>query len=284
MRIVTSVDEMRRIAEEQRCGGKTVGLVPTMGSFHAGHVSLMRTARDECDYVVVSLFVNPTQFGPGEDLEDYPRDLSRDEEMATAAGVDCIFHPRVEDMYPEHYLTYVEVEGITGTLCGAARPGHFRSVATVVAKLFHIVPAHRAYFGLKDAQQVLVVRKMARDLDFDIEVVACPTVREGDGLAMSSRNIYLEPEERKAAAVLCRSLRLAEDLVARGERDPGKVIAAMRELIAEEPLVQPEYVMAVDWDLLEPVERLEGEVLIALAVRVGKARLIDNVLLDLDAS
>jgi pantoate--beta-alanine ligase len=282
MRIIASIAEMRRIVVERRSAGEVVGLVPTMGFFHQGHISLMRAAREECGYVVVSLFVNPTQFGPGEDLEDYPRDLSRDVEMASEVGVDCIFHPRAEDMYPQPYLTYVMVEEITDRLCGAARPGHFRGVATVVAKLFNIIPAHRAYFGLKDAQQVQVIRKMARDLDFDIEVIACPTVREGDGLAMSSRNVYLEPEERKAATVLYRSLQLAQELVATGEMDPEKVTGDMRALIAREPLVEPEYVVAVDWDLLTPVDRLRGRVLFALAARVGKARLIDNVLLDID--
>ena len=257
-----------------------MGLVPTMGFFHAGHVSLMRAAGEENDYVVVSLFVNPTQFGPRDDLEEYPRDLDRDAAMAEEAGVDCIFHPAVEEMYPEPYLTYVEVGGITRTLCGAARPGHFRGVATVVAKLFNIIPANRAYFGLKDAQQVQVIRKMAEDLDFDIEIVACPTQREEDGLAMSSRNLYLAPEERKAATVLYRSLQLAQRLVGEGEREPAAVIAAVRELIASEPLVQPEYVEVVDWSSLEPAGRIEGEVLIALAARVGKARLIDNVLLQ----
>jgi len=270
------------MVEEQRSAGTIVGLVPTMGFFHQGHISLMHAAREECGYVVVSLFVNPTQFAPGEDLEDYPRDLSRDVEMATEAGVDCIFHPRAEDMYSQPYLTYVTVEEITDRLCGASRPGHFRGVATVVAKLFNIIPAHRAYFGLKDAQQVQVIRKMARDLDFDIDVIACPTVRESDGLAMSSRNIYLEPEERGAATVLYRSLQLAQRLVAEGERDAEKVTGDMRDLIAQEPLIEPEYVAAVDWDLLAPVDRLRGRVLFALAARVGKARLIDNILLEID--
>jgi pantoate--beta-alanine ligase len=280
MRIVTSISETRNLVKEQQARGDRVGLVPTMGFFHEGHISLMRAAREECSYVVVSLFVNPAQFGPGEDLEDYPRDLDRDADMAEAVGVDLLFLPRVEDIYPEHYHTYVNVEEITSRLCGAARPGHFRGVATVVAKLFHIIPADRAYFGLKDAQQLLVIRKMVRDLDFDIEVVVCPTVRESDGLAMSSRNIYLEPAERSAATVLYRSLRLAEEMVRRGEKDPDKVIAAMRGLIAEEPMVRPEYVEAVDWCLLEPVDRLQGEVLFVLAARVGKARLIDNVLIE----
>jgi pantoate--beta-alanine ligase len=279
MRIITTAIKMRDAVGERRSAGKTVGLVPTMGFFHAGHVSLMRAARRDCDFVVVSLFVNPTQFGRGEDLEDYPRDLERDSAMAEEAGVDCIFHPGVEEMYPQPYHTYVELEGVSGVLCGASRPGHFRGVATVVAKLFNIVPAQRAYFGLKDAQQVWVIRKMARDLDFDIEVVACPTVREEDGLAMSSRNIYLGPEERRAAAVLSRSLGLAQELAGRGERDAAAIIMRMEELIASEPLVKPEYIEALSWELLQPVERLQGEVLIALAARVGKARLIDNVLL-----
>jgi len=265
---------------ERREAGQTVGLVPTMGFFHQGHVSLMRAAREENDFVVVSLFVNPIQFGPREDFREYPRDLDRDVEIAAQAGVDCIFHPRVEDMYPQPYLTYVEVEGVTEGLCGARRPGHFRGVATVVAKLFHIVPAHRAYFGLKDAQQVRVIQKMVEDLNFDIRIVVCPTVREEDGLAMSSRNVYLRPEERKAATVLYRSLRRAEEMVREGRREAGEVLAAVREMLDSEPLVEPEYVEAVDWEGLRPVERLEGKVLIALAARVGRARLIDNVLLE----
>lgn len=280
MRIVTAPREMTRLVTEMREAGRSVGLVPTMGFFHAGHVSLMRAAREENDFVVVSLFVNPIQFGPREDFKEYPRDLDHDVEIATQAGVDCIFHPRVEDMYPQPYLTFVEVEGITEGLCGTSRPGHFRGVATVVAKLFHIIPAHRAYFGLKDAQQVRVIQKMVEDLNFDIQVVACPTVREEDGLAMSSRNVYLRPEERRAATVLHRSLHRAEKMVREGERDARKVLSAVREMLESEPLVEPEYVEAVDWEWLRPVERLQGKVLIALAARVGKARLIDNVLLD----
>ncbi len=280
MRVVTSPQEMRSLVGEHRARGEAVGLVPTMGFFHAGHISLMRAAREENDCVVVSLFVNPAQFGPGEDLRDYPRDLARDVKMAGGVGVDYIFHPGVEDMYPRPYLSYVEVEGITEGLCGAARPGHFRGVATVVAKLFHIIPAHRAYFGLKDAQQVRVIQKMVEDLNFDVEIVVCPTVREEDGLAMSSRNIYLGEEERKAATSLYRSLQLAEQLVRGGERSAGAVTAAMRGLLEGEPLVRPEYVEVVDWQELRPVERLEGRILVALAARVGRARLIDNILLD----
>ncbi|MDD3717463.1 MAG: pantoate--beta-alanine ligase [Actinomycetota bacterium] len=283
MRIVTSIGEMRDTVRERRGAGQLVGLVPTMGFFHAGHVSLMQAAREDCAFVVVSLFVNPTQFGPGEDLAEYPRDLDRDVEMAEAAGVDCIFHPEAREMYPERFLAYVEVKEAGEVLCGASRHGHFRGVATVVAKLFNIIPAHRAYFGLKDAQQVWVIRRMVRDLDFDVEVVACPTVREEDGLAMSSRNIYLKPEERKAATVLYRSLRLAGDLVAGGERHAARVLEEMNALIAGEPLVRTEYVEAVDWETLGPAGMLRGEVLIALAARVGKARLIDNILLDVPA-
>lgn len=282
MRIVTAPREMTRLVREHRKAGQSVGLVPTMGYFHPGHVSLMRAARAENDFVVVSLFVNPTQFGPQEDFRDYPRDLERDVEIATQAGVDCIFHPRVEDMYPQPYLTFVEVEGLTEGLCGAHRPGHFRGVTTVVTKLFHIIPAHRAYFGLKDAQQVRVIQKMVEDLNFDIEIVVCPTVREEDGLAMSSRNVYLRPEERRAATVLYRSLRQAEEMVQGGERDARKVLSAIREMLDSEPLVEPEYVEAVDWEGLRPVDRVEGKVLIALAARVGKARLIDNVLLQVE--
>lgn len=282
MRIVTAPQEMTRLVGEHRKAGQSVGLVPTMGYFHPGHVSLMRVARAENDFVVVSLFVNPTQFGPQEDFRDYPRDLERDVEIATQAGVDCIFHPRVEDMYPQPYLTFVEVKGLTEGLCGAHRPGHFHGVTTVVTKLFHIIPAHRAYFGLKDAQQVRVIQKMVEDLNFDIEIVVCPTVREKDGLAMSSRNVYLQPEERRAATVIYRSLRRAEEMVQRGERDARKVLSTIREMLDSEPLVEPEYVEAVDWEGLRPVNRVEGKVLIALAARVGRARLIDNVLLQVE--
>lgn len=282
MRIVAAPDEMREMVRERRAGGQNVGLVPTMGYFHQGHLSLMRAAVRDNDYVVVSLFVNPTQFGPQEDLESYPRDLPRDIEMAQEMGVDCIFHPRVEDMYRQPHLTSLEVRDITDRLCGRSRPGHFQGVATVVAKLFNIIPAHRAYFGMKDAQQALVVRRMVEDLDFDIEVVVCPTVREEDGLAMSSRNIYLEPDERSAATVLYRSLRRAEEMVAEGERYTAAVLAEMRRLIHEEPLVELEYLEAVDYRLLKPLEKMEGEVLIALAARVGRARLIDNTLIEID--
>lgn len=282
MKVIRSPAKMRGLAKSLRATGKTIGLVPTMGFFHAGHISLLQRAGAENDLVVVSIFVNPTQFGPGEDLEEYPRDLQRDLEVAEQSGVDYVFNPGVEEMYPQPYLTYIEVEGITGGLCGAARPGHFRGVATVVAKLFNIVPADRAYFGMKDAQQLRVIEKMVEDLNMDIEIVRCPTVRESDGLAMSSRNMYLGPEERRAATVLARSLRTAGELVSTGERRPHAVIEAVRDVIAQEPLVQPEYVEVVDYDTMQPARELRGQTLIALAARVGKARLIDNLLLDLE--
>jgi pantoate--beta-alanine ligase len=282
VRLIADPEEMRRTVHEARQAGKTVGFVPTMGYFHRGHLSLMERARAENDLVVVSIFVNPTQFGPSEDFQEYPRDLERDLAMAEEVGVDLVFHPRVEDMYPQPYRTYVVVEGITETLCGAFRPGHFRGVATVVTKLFHIVPAHRAYFGAKDAQQALVIRKMVEDLNFDIEVVICPTVREKDGLAMSSRNVYLQGEERRAATALYASLCAARELLEKGERRSSVILEEMRRVLEREPLVRPEYVEIVDCIDLKPLERVEGEVLIALAARVGKARLIDNLMLRVD--
>jgi pantoate--beta-alanine ligase len=281
MEVIRQPHEMQRMINERRCAGAGIGLVPTMGFFHAGHISLMEAARRENDIVAVSIFVNPTQFGPHEDLEAYPRDLKRDLEMAERAGVDYVFNPEASDMYPKPYLTYIEVKGVTEGLCGAQRQGHFGGVATVVAKLFHIIPAHRAYFGMKDAQQVRAIEKMVEDLNMDIVVVRCPTVREPDGLAMSSRNMYLEPDERAAATVLYRALRRAEGMIADGERDVAVITAAMDDLIANEPGVEPEYIEIVDYTLLKPPGELQGEILIALAARVGKARLIDNLLLNL---
>ncbi len=280
--LISDLKEMRRVVKEARRAGKTVGFVPTMGYFHRGHLSLMERAREENDLVVVSIFVNPTQFGPTEDFREYPRDLERDLALAGEVGVDIVFHPPVEDMYPPPYRTYVEVEGITETLCGAFRPGHFRGVTTVVTKLFHLVPADRAYFGAKDAQQALVIRKMVEDLNFDIEVVICPTVREEDGLAMSSRNVYLGEEERRAATALYRSLCVARDLLEKGERNSSSILSEMHRVLDEEPLVRPEYVEIVDCQEMRPLDRVEGEVVVALAARVGRARLIDNLMLRVD--
>lgn len=279
MEIVHTIAEVRAFVRQARTDGRTVGLVPTMGYFHEGHLALMREARKANDIVVVSLFVNPTQFGPSEDLAAYPRDLDRDAAMAESVGVDMIFNPSVEEMYPEGFATYVEVEGITEGLCGASRPHHFRGVTTVVAKLFNIVRPDRAYFGMKDYQQLKVIERMVKDLNMPLEIVPVPIVRESDGLAMSSRNTYLDPEERKAALVLRRSLDHAHELVRSGLRDGRDLCARIQEFIRREPLAGIDYVAVVDPETLDPVERLEGGVLVALAVRIGRTRLIDNEVL-----
>ncbi len=257
-----------------------VGFVPTMGYLHEGHLSLVRRARAECASVVVSIFVNPTQFGPSEDLDAYPRDLDRDLSLLSAEGVDLVWTPDAEVMYPPGYQTWVTVEEVTRPLEGARRPGHFRGVTTVVAQLFNAVQPQRAYFGQKDAQQAVVIRRMVRDLHFPLEVVVCPIVREPDGLAMSSRNVYLSPQERQAALVLYRALRAAEAAFREGERDAGQLRALMAETIDAEPLARRQYVSCADPDTLE---ELQGEVrraLLSMAVYVGKTRLIDNLLLN----
>lgn len=279
MEVIMSVSKMQSRAMQLRSEGKVIGFVPTMGYFHEGHLSLMRRAKSECDIVIVSIFVNPIQFAPGEDYERYPRDIERDLRMADEAGVDIVFYPSVEEMYPEGYVTYVNVEKLTEGLCGAFRPGHFRGVTTVVAKLFNIVMPHRAYFGEKDYQQLVVIKRMVRDLNFPIEIVPCPTVREEDGLAMSSRNAYLSPDERKAALSLSRGLMAAEKLFVSGERDAAKLKRAVEEHLCSSELVRPQYVEVVDAETLEPVERIERDAVIAVAAFVGKARLIDNVIL-----
>ena len=257
----------------------TVGLVPTMGYLHEGHLSLIRRAREESDHVVVSIFVNPTQFGPREDLSSYPRDLERDLSLIEPLGTDLVWIPTAEIMYPKGYQTWVEVETVTRPLEGAMRPGHFRGVTTVVAKLFNGVQPHKAYFGQKDAQQVAVIRQMTRDLNFLIEIVVCPIVREPDGLAMSSRNVYLDAEERKAATVLYRSLNGAKNLYENGERDAETLRLFMREVLATELLAQMQYVSCADYDTLEELETVTGKALLSLAVYVGKTRLIDNLVL-----
>ena len=254
-----------------------VALVPTMGSLHGGHLSLARRARAENDLVVMSLFVNPTQFGAGEDLDRYPRDLDRDLHLAGDAGVDAVFHPQPAEMYDPGYCTWVDVEGLADRLCGAGRPGHFRAVATVVTKLFGLCRPERAYFGQKDAQQALVIRRMVADLDLGVDVVVCPIVREPDGLAMSSRNVYLTPSERTQAAMLYRALREAEAAIAAGGRDAAVVRATVLSALAEAPLGRVDYVEVVAADDLRPVDVIAGDVLVALAVRFGTTRLIDNV-------
>lgn len=256
-----------------------VGLVPTMGYLHDGHLSLIRRAKEECDHVVVSIFVNPTQFGPREDLSKYPRDPDRDLSLIEPLGADLVWMPTAEMMYPQGYQTWVEVEAMTRPLEGAMRPGHFRGVTTVVAKLFNGVQPHKAYFGQKDAQQAAVIRQMTRDLNFPIEIVVCPIVREPDGLAMSSRNVYLDPEQRKAATVLYRSLSAAKEAYESGERGAEKLRQIMKDVIASEPLAQMQYVSCADYDTLEELEKVTGKTLLSMAVFLGKTRLIDNFVL-----
>lgn len=258
---------------------RPLGLVPTMGYLHDGHLSLARQARADCKSVAVSIFVNPTQFGPSEDLSKYPRDLKRDLEMLESVGVDLVWTPTPEIMYPPGFQTWVEVQEMTRPLEGAQRPGHFRGVTTVVAKLFNAIQPDKAYFGQKDAQQAAVIRQMTSDLNFPIEIVVCPTVREADGLAMSSRNVYLDPAQRKAAPVLHRALNAAKDAYEKGERDAGKLREIMKKTIEAEPLAQMQYVSCADYYTLQELERVNGKALLSMAVYFGKTRLIDNIVL-----
>ena len=276
MEVITRVAEMQARARQWRQEGKQVGFVPTMGYFHQGHLSLIRRAVQENDLAVVSVYVNPTQFGPQEDFHRYPRDLERDIRLAEEEGVHVLFAPSDAEMYPQGYQTYVEVTELTQGLCGARRPGHFRGVATVVAKLFHIVQPTRAYFGEKDYQQLRVVERMVRDLNLGVEIVPMPIVRESDGLAMSSRNVYLSPEERRAATVLYRAWKAAQEWVAQEERDAPRLREKVVRFIEAEPLARVDYVEIVDPLTLEPLERLEGEARLMLAAFVGSTRLIDN--------
>jgi len=282
MQIIDTIEDLRRLVLETRRSGRTIGFVPTMGYLHQGHLSLMQQARQENDLVIASVFVNPTQFGPNEDFDAYPRNPEQDRALMASVPVDAAFFPAVSELYPEGYATSVEVEGsLTSGLCGASRPGHFRGVATVVLKLFNLVQPDRAYFGMKDAQQVAVIRRMVRDLHVPVAVVACPIVREPDGLAMSSRNVYLSPEERKDALVLSRSLKAAAALVQEGERQAAAVIRQMQALIEAAPSARVDYISLTDAHSLEPVSTLKGTVLAALAVRIGKTRLIDNAILEI---
>lgn len=280
MQWIKSIPEMRNLTAKWRRADEKIALVPTMGYFHRGHLALMETARRENDRVVVSLFVNPTQFGPGEDYDRYPRDPEQDRRAAEKIGVDAVFHPEPAEMYPPGYQTYVEVNRLSQGLCGAHRPGHFRGVATVVTKIFNIVQPDRAYFGEKDAQQLRVIRRMVFDLNLPVEIKAVPTVREEDGLAMSSRNTYLSAAERRQATVLSRSLFYAQEQVEKGETDTTRLAAGMRRLIAECPLVELEYLEFRDDETWEPVREIRGKTLIALAARVGKTRLIDNITIE----
>lgn len=281
MLIVTCIADLKQKIREARAAGLSIGVVPTMGCLHEGHLTLMRQARKEQGFVIATLFVNPLQFGPQEDYEVYPRDLNRDSALAATTGIDVLFAPSVDEMYPAgdgKILSFVDVEQITSTLCGASRPGHFRGVATVVTKLFNITEADVAYFGQKDAQQVAVIRQMVEDLNFNVKIVSVPIVREPDGLALSSRNRYLNPEERQGALVLSRSLERARELLSSGERDSTVILESMCNMIAQEPLAAIDYVSIVNTLTLEPLKKVSGAALIALAVRFGKTRLIDNLL------
>lgn len=279
MKIVGTVKEVREQVKEWKKQGLSVGLVPTMGYLHEGHQSLMEAARKDNDKVVVSIFVNPMQFGPTEDLAQYPRDLDHDAALCEKVGVDLIFHPEPEEMYADDFCSFVDMTGLTEGLCGKTRPIHFRGVCTVVNKLFNIVTPDRAYFGQKDGQQLAVIRRMVRDLNMDIQVVGCPIIREEDGLAKSSRNTYLSPEERKAALILSKTVKLGKEL-AKTNKNAAEVVAQMKKNIETEPLAKIDYVEAVDAVSMEPVEKLDGECMLAMAVYIGKTRLIDNTLIN----
>ena len=276
MKIVKTVDEGRAQVKEWRKEGLSVGLVPTMGYLHEGHQSLIKKSVEQNDRTVVSVFVNPMQFGPTEDLESYPRDLEADARLVESTGGDLIFNPEPEEMYKDGFCSYVNMTGLPDALCGLTRPVHFKGVCTVVNKLFNIVKPDRAYFGEKDAQQLAIIMRMVKDLNMDIEIVGCPIIREADGLAKSSRNIYLTPEERKAAGILSKSVALGKKMVAEGEKDAKKIVTAMKELINSEPLATIDYVEMVDMDTMKAIDEVRGHVLCAMAVKFGKARLIDN--------
>lgn len=278
MKVLKEPCKVQALSNELRKEGRIIGFVPTMGYLHEGHLSLVRRSKAECDVTFGSIFVNPTQFGPGEDYEKYPRDEERDLSLLKDLGVDYVFLPDVEDMYPEGYSTYVDEVSLSRYLCGASRPGHFRGVCTIVTKLFNIVKPHKAYFGKKDYQQYRIIERMVRDLQMEVEVVPCEIVREPDGLAMSSRNVYLNPEGRKDAACLYRSLILARDMVRNGERNSSEIIKKMEEFILRHKSVNRiDYIAIVDLYDLTPVDTIRGKELIALAVFIGRARLIDNI-------
>ena len=279
MHTISSSAEITAISKEARRAGKRVGFVPTMGALHQGHMSLVRAARAQSDLVIVSIFVNPTQFGPKEDFAKYPRTLEQDRALLASDKVDYVFAPSVEEIYPKDSSTWVAVEGISERLDGRSRPGHFRGVSTVVSKLFNIVQPDLAFFGQKDAAQVAIIHKMVRDLDFDVRIVVCPTVREADGLAMSSRNAYLNPQQRKQATVLYRSLMRVQMLVDRGETNSSELLAAGKSVIAEESAVRLDYFEIVGRDTLEPLADVREGALIAVAAHVGETRLIDNIVL-----
>jgi pantoate--beta-alanine ligase len=280
MKIVKSIKKIQQSLEKERLKGKSIGFVPTMGALHQGHLSLIRRARKDNKLVVVSIFVNPAQFGPKEDFKKYPRSLKKDALLCKKCGVDFIFYPDAKAMYPKGYKTYVSVEALSDCLCGKSRPGHFKGVATVVAKLFNIIGPCTAYFGQKDAQQAVIIKKMAEDLNMSLKIKVLPTVRETDGLALSSRNVYLNKEERKDAAVLYRALNLARDLIGRGQKNSRKIITAISRMVNYKKTAKIDYVYIVDLENLIPVKVVKGRVLVALAVKFGRTRLIDNVIIE----
>ncbi len=280
MEVAQTIESIRDSVRAARRGGRKIGLVPTMGALHVGHVSLIEAARNDCDFVVVSIFVNPTQFGPGEDFEKYPRPLETDLEICRKAGVDAVFAPASKVMYPGQNLTWVTVEKLTEPLCGRTRPGHFRGVTTICTKLFNIVGPDVAYFGQKDAQQAITITRMVRDLNMPLEIVVCPTVREASGLAVSSRNQYLSEQQKKDAAQIYKSLQECRRMIDAGQTGSERIIARMREILQQVPSMKIEYVSIVDAETLETIEKTAGQVLVAVAVKLGETRLIDNILVD----
>lgn len=284
MKIIRNVRDMCEFSRKTRLKGKTIGFVPTMGALHQGHLSLIKQSRKDSDITVVSIFVNPIQFGPREDFKKYPRNLERDTALCQKAGVDAIFYPKARTFYPVQYKTYVTVEDLSDVLCGRFRPGHFQGVATVVTKLFNIVQPDTAYFGQKDAQQALIIKRLVRDLNMPVRIKVLPTIREQDGLAKSSRNVYLTNKERKDAAVLYQALCLAKNLVKQGRRDTVEIIRQMRQLINKKKTAKIQYISIVDLNNLRPVSKIKGRVLLALAVYIGKVRLIDNAIIFRDGS
>jgi len=283
MQIIETIAELKSIIKDFKNNKKTIGFVPTMGYLHEGHLSLLQKAKEQNDIVVLSIFVNPTQFGKGEDFESYPKKLDKDALLAKEVGTDILFQPSVTEMYPGGYKTFVDVETITNALCGKSRPGHFKGVTTVVNKLFNIVTPDRAYFGQKDAQQVAVIEQMVRDLSMNLEIIPCPIIREADGLAMSSRNVYLTADERKAALILSRSLFDAKKRIEQGEKNADLIKDYISNTIQKEPLAQIDYIEIVNAVTLEDLQSIDGDVLIALAVKFGKARLIDNIRLEVSS-
>ena len=280
MEVAETIESVRAVVKAARGKGQIIGLVPTMGALHIGHISLIETAVKKCGFVVVSIFVNPTQFGPGEDFEKYPRPIEADLDICKKAGVNLVFEPKPEQMYPGENLTWVNVEKLTEPLCGKSRPGHFRGVTTICAKLFNIVQPDIAFFGQKDAQQAIVIKRMVADLNMPLEIVICPTIREPDGLAVSSRNQYLDKQQRQDAAYIYKSLEKCREMVNAGKIETDEIIDQMKKVLRQKSSIEIEYISIVDSETLETVERIAGKVLAAVAVRLGPARLIDNIMID----